>query len=43
MDLTRCELTGRQWINIGSGILAVGIKDNRIDRIWIFRKLRWYK
>jgi hypothetical protein len=42
IHLARCW-TGRRWINLGSGWLAIGFGPRRlIERIWWRGKLVWW-
>lgn len=42
LHLTTCVVTGRRWINIGRGILAVGFGPRRfIERVHLFRVRVW--
>jgi predicted lipoprotein len=35
IDLARCKLTGRLWVNIGSGLFAIGFGPKRfVERVW---------
>jgi len=43
VELVRCW-SGRVWVNIGGGLLAIGFGPmGLIERVWVGGRLRWHK
>lgn len=43
IQLHRCRVTGRRWLNLGKGWLAVGFAGIKPDRMFWRKRLVWAK